>query len=58
MAINPHGADIDTLAAVIAHSQIVVAGPPNLPAGFGHVDIAILDWIVYEGRRGHSVVRM
>jgi hypothetical protein len=43
--------DLDTLAAVIAHSQIVVAAPGNrLPTGFDEVDIAILDWIVAETR--------
>ena len=43
--------DVDTLAAVIAHSQIVVAAPrERLPAGFDEVDIAILDWIVAETR--------
>lgn len=43
--------DVDTLAAVIAHSQIVVAAPRRrLPAGFDEVDIAILDWIVAETR--------
>jgi hypothetical protein len=45
-------ADVDTLAAVIAHSQIVVAAPRvRLPAGFDEVDIAVLDWIVAEGHR-------
>ena len=44
--------DLDTLAAVIAHSQIVVAALGwRLPAGFDEVDIAILDWIVAEGHR-------
>ena len=43
--------DLDTLAAVIAHSQIVVAAPDrHLPVGFDEVDIAILDWIVAETR--------
>ena len=45
---------IEALAAVIAHSQIVVAQPrpmPSLPAGFDDSDIAVLDWIVAEGRR-------
>jgi hypothetical protein len=52
--------DLDTLAAVIAHSQIVVAAPGRrLPAGFDEVDIAILDWIIAEGRRAScSYVRM
>jgi hypothetical protein len=48
--------DIATLAAMIAHSQIVVREPPrvefeNLPAGFDDVDIFILDWIAAEARR-------
>jgi hypothetical protein len=44
--------DVETLAAVIAHSQIVVAAPGRrLPAGFDEVDIAILDWIIAEGSR-------
>ena len=46
---------IETLAAVIAHSQIVVAQPHSpmraLPAGFEDLDIAVLDWIAVEGRR-------
>jgi hypothetical protein len=43
--------DVETLAAVIAHSQIVVAATDKrLPAGFDEVDIAILDWIVAESR--------
>jgi len=52
--------DFDTLAAVIAHSQIVVAQTiRRLPAGFDAVDVAILDWIATEGRRaGHRYVRM
>jgi hypothetical protein len=48
-----------TLVAVIAASPIVVAGAStatvptqrDVPAGFDAVDIAILDWIVAEGRR-------
>lgn len=54
--------DLEMLAAVIAHSQIVVerAGRTRpLPAGFDDVDIAILDWIAAEGRRaGRRLVRM
>jgi len=43
--------DVATLAAVIAHSQIVVAATRRrLPAGFDEVDIAILDWIIAESR--------
>jgi hypothetical protein len=44
--------DIETLAAAIARSQIVLAAPARpLPAGYQAVDVAILDWIVAEGRR-------
>jgi hypothetical protein len=44
--------DLETFAAVIADSQIIVAGPvKRLPAGFDDIDIAILDWIAAEGRR-------
>ncbi len=43
--------DLETLAAVIAHSQIVVAAPrKRLPAGFDEADVAILDWIITESR--------
>ena len=45
--------DVDTLAAVIAHSQIVVTAPSRrFLAGFDEADIAILDWIVAETRYG------
>ena len=58
--------DVETLAAVIARSEIVVArvvaqpaARQRLPAGFEEVDIAVLDWIAREGRRvGRSLVRM
>ena len=44
-------ADVETLAAVIAHSQIVVAEPARrFLAGFDEADIAILDWIIAESR--------
>jgi len=50
--------DIATLAAMIAHSQIVVPEPPRyldcfacLPTGYERIDLAILDWIAAEGRR-------
>ena len=54
---------IETLAAVITHSQIVIAQPhspmPSLPRGFDDVDIAVLDWIAAEGRRlGRRLLRM
>jgi hypothetical protein len=58
MAINRPYADLDTLAMVIARSQIVVADPAlrerlpqRLPSGFDEVDVAVLDWIAAEGRR-------
>ena len=55
--------DLETLAAVIAHSQIVVVQPDRrtarLPVGFDALDLAILDWIAAEGRRaGHGLVLM
>ena len=53
-------ADVETLTAVIAHSQIVMAASARrFLAGFDEVDIAILDWIVAESRHaGRSYVRM
>ncbi len=52
--------DVETLAAVIAHSQIVVAEPAQrFLAGFDEVDLAILDWIIAESRyAGRGYVRM
>lgn len=54
--------DLETLAAIIARSPIVVADRTparRLPAGFDDIDIAILDWIAAEGRRvGRSFFRM
>ncbi len=61
--------DLDTLVAVIAHSQIVVETPaadcpraanrPPLPAGFGDVDAAVLEWIAAEGRHfGRAIARL
>ena len=56
--------DVATLAAVIAHSQIVVPARPllsgrRLPAGFDDTDIAILNWIAAAGRRAdRALVRM
>ena len=50
---------IEALAAVIAHSQIVVAQPqrpmPSLPAGFDDSDIAVLDWIAAVSAAGRAV---
>jgi hypothetical protein len=62
-AKDQDGLALETLTAVIAHSQIVVAWPARrpqcLPAGFDEIDGAILDWIAAEGRRaGGSFVRM
>jgi hypothetical protein len=58
MAINAPCADLETLAMVIARSQIVLANTApgqrlseRLPLGFDEVDVAILDWIAAEGRR-------
>jgi hypothetical protein len=58
--MNQDRLNLNTLAAVITQSQIVVATPvKRLPAGFNQIDIAILDWIAAEGRRvGRSFVRM
>ena len=52
-----------TLAAVIAHSQIVIpaddGSAQRLPAGFDDVDFAVLEWIAEEGRRlGRNFARM
>jgi hypothetical protein len=52
VAIQHDRPDVATLAAVIAHSQIVVAATAKrLPPGYDDVDIAILEWIAAEGRR-------
>jgi hypothetical protein len=71
LAIDQQHTDLETLAAVIAHSQIVVAQiavrhrfawpaqSRSLPAGFDDTDIAVLDWIAAEGRRAaRSFARM
>ena len=60
---DQNGLALETLAAMIAHSQIVVVQPARpasrLPAGFDEVDISILDWIAREGQRvGGSFVKM
>jgi hypothetical protein len=54
---------LETLAEVIAHSQIIVENAVDraarLPTGFDATDVAILDWIVAEGRRvGCGLVQM
>jgi hypothetical protein len=55
MATRTDQPDLETLAAVIARSPIVIADPAlrpvRLPARFDEVDLAILDWIAAEGRR-------
>jgi len=47
--------DLRTLFALIGHSPIVVPGRsvravPQLPAGYGGVELAILTWIAREAR--------
>jgi len=60
--MNEQRPDLDTLAAVIARSQIVwrqLTIIRHLPTGFEKADIAILNWISAEGRRvGHSFAKM
>ncbi len=60
---DQNGLALETLVAMIAHSQIVVgqtAKPAShLPVGFDEVDVSILDWIAGEGQRvGRSFVKM
>jgi len=62
---DQHDLEPATLAAVVAHSQIVVpcresgSRLSRLPPGFDAVDVAILDWIAAEGRRaGRSFLSM
>ena len=57
--------DLETLTAVIAHSQIIVAArtfarkPGGLPADFDAADRDILDWIAAECRLlARGLVRM
>ncbi len=58
VATNQDRSELDTLAAVIGQSQIVVAGPVRrLPVGLDDIDIAILDWIAAEGRRAAAFGR-
>jgi hypothetical protein len=60
--MNERRPNLDTLAMVIARSQIVWPRPAvrrRFPAGFEKADIAILDWIAGERRRaGYSLMRM
>jgi hypothetical protein len=60
LSVDQDRLTLETLAAAIARSQIVVAQPAaRLPAGFDGLDAAILEWIAAEGRRvGGSFVRM
>lgn len=69
MNIGMEFPDLDMLVAVIMHSQIVVerqaASCPRvvnrspLPAGFGNVDAAVLEWIAAEGRHfGRAIARL
>jgi hypothetical protein len=60
LSIDQDRVTVEMLAAAIAHSQIVVAGPAKrLPDGFDDVDVTILDWIAAEGHRlGRSFMRM
>jgi hypothetical protein len=65
MAMNdrpPDFADLAAIASAIERSQIVFrrmlarralrfARRLELPAGFEHIDVAILEWIVAESRR-------
>jgi hypothetical protein len=55
LSIDQDLVTLETLADVIAHSQIIVEKPADratrLPAGFDATDVAILDWIVAEARR-------
>jgi hypothetical protein len=52
-------ADVGTLAAVIARSQIVIAFAHSpvrlLPPGFDDADVAVLEWIAAEGRRARAI---
>jgi hypothetical protein len=52
MKVDQDRPDVETLAAVIAHSQIVSAPlrRGRLPANFEAVDSDILDWIADECR--------
>ena len=55
MKVDQDRPDIETLATIIAHSQIVVAASlqhaRRLPADFEAVDRDILDWIAAECRQ-------
>jgi hypothetical protein len=59
-AMDRDPVSIETFAAVIATSQIMIARPAaRLPAGYGDADVLILNWIVAEaGGIGRYLVRM
>jgi hypothetical protein len=52
MKVDQGRPNVETLATIIAHSQIVAApsGRGRLPANFEAVDSDILDWIAAECR--------
>jgi hypothetical protein len=48
--------DIATITSAIERSDIVVAAAAErLPAGYDQIDVAVLRWIVSEGRRTRRV---
>jgi hypothetical protein len=58
-SMNQDQPSLETLAEVIARSQILVARPaPRLPAGFDDVDVAILNWIAAEARLANRTFTM
>lgn len=52
MKVDQDRPDLETLATIIAHSQIVVPASfgRRLPANFEAIDSDILDWIAAECR--------
>lgn len=51
-SIDQSRPSVQALTALIARSPIVTPRQPaRLPAGFGDVEVAVLDWIASEGRR-------
>jgi hypothetical protein len=68
MAMARTPADLASILALIAGSQIAVAGMPalsarpsrrfDLPADFGAVEVAMLDWIVAEALHTSRVVML
>jgi hypothetical protein len=55
LTIGPVHPDVETLAAVIARSPILVQPQAldsrRFPPGFDEMDIAVLEWIAAEARR-------